>query len=74
MSDWGAQHSGVATALSGMDMAMPSGDGLWGKQLIEAVKNGSVPESRVTDMATRYLREPSRPVSLGYVSNLCAES
>ncbi|EFY98463.1 beta glucosidase (glycoside hydrolase family 3) [Metarhizium robertsii] len=55
MSDWGAQHAGVATALAGMDMVMPSGDGFWGDHLVKAVKNGSVPESRVTDMATRIL-------------------
>lgn len=53
MSDWGAQHAGVATALSGMDMVMPSGSDFWGDHLVEAVKNGSVPESRLTDMATR---------------------
>ncbi|GJN76302.1 hypothetical protein PLICBS_010414 [Purpureocillium lilacinum] len=53
VSDWGAQHAGVAAALAGMDMAMPSGSEFWGKHLVEAVKNGSVPESRVTDMATR---------------------
>lgn len=53
MSDWGAQHAGVATALAGMDMAMPTGGQFWGDSLVQAVKNGSVPESRVTDMATR---------------------
>jgi beta-glucosidase len=53
VSDWYAQHAGVATALSGMDMAMPLGDNFWGKKLVEAVKNGSVPEGRLTDMATR---------------------
>ncbi|OAA59049.1 beta-glucosidase [Niveomyces insectorum RCEF 264] len=52
VSDWGAQHAGVATALSGMDMAMPNGP-LWGNNLVEAVKNGSIPESRIVDMATR---------------------
>jgi len=53
VSDWGAQHSGVATALSGMDMAMPGKD-LWGSELEKAVRNGSVPESRLDDMALRY--------------------
>lgn len=53
MSDWGAQHAGVATALAGMDMAMPTGGQFWGDSLVQAVKNGSVPESRITDMATR---------------------
>ncbi|KHN94331.1 Glycoside hydrolase, family 3 [Metarhizium album ARSEF 1941] len=55
MSDWNAQHAGVATALAGMDMVMPSGDQFWGRHLVEAVRNGSVPESRVTDMAIRIL-------------------
>ncbi|PNY23628.1 Beta-glucosidase [Tolypocladium capitatum] len=55
VSDWGAQHAGVAAALAGLDMAMPSGDAFWGKNLVEAVNNGSVPESRVTDMATRVI-------------------
>ncbi|KAG6190799.1 hypothetical protein E4U27_005317 [Claviceps purpurea] len=39
----------------GMDVAMPSPAELWGKYLVEAVKNGFVPESRVTDMAARIL-------------------
>ena len=54
LSDWGAQMSGVASALSGLDVAMPSGAGKWGGNLTIAVNNGSVPESRVDDMATRY--------------------
>ncbi len=32
---------------------MPDDTGFWGKSLIEAVHNGTVPESRITDMATR---------------------
>ncbi|KAG6190549.1 hypothetical protein E4U36_002421 [Claviceps purpurea] len=52
-SDWDAQRAGVAAALAGMDVAMPSLAELWGKYLVEAVKNGFVPESRVTDMAAR---------------------
>jgi beta-glucosidase len=53
VSDWGAQHAGVAAALAGLDVAMPSGDAFWGSHLVEAVKNGSVPESRLDDMVTR---------------------
>lgn len=60
MSDWLAQRAGVSTALAGLDMTMP-GDGLgwqdgkslWGPQLTRAVLNGSVPVSRLNDMATR---------------------
>lgn len=52
LSDWNAQHSGVGSALAGMDMIMPQG-GYWGKNLTEAVNNGSVSADRVDDMATR---------------------
>ncbi|KAI1434079.1 glycoside hydrolase superfamily [Xylaria sp. CBS 124048] len=55
VSDWGAQHAGVATALAGLDMTMPDASEFWGNNLISAVKNGSVPESRLDDMATRIL-------------------
>ncbi|KAI0147436.1 glycoside hydrolase superfamily [Xylariaceae sp. FL1272] len=55
VTDWGAQHAGVATALAGLDMVMPSNSPYWGSALTDAVNNGSVPESRVTDMATRII-------------------
>ncbi|KAL2758087.1 glycoside hydrolase family 3 protein [Sodiomyces alcalophilus JCM 7366] len=55
VSDWDAQHAGVAAALAGMDVAMPEPHDYWGDTLVEAVRNGSVPEDRVTDMATRVI-------------------
>ncbi|KAK5942634.1 hypothetical protein PMZ80_005199 [Knufia obscura] len=55
MSDWGAQHSGMASAEAGMDMVMPSGLAYWGPNLTEAVQNGSLPEARLDDMATRIM-------------------
>jgi beta-glucosidase-like glycosyl hydrolase len=59
-SDWLAQRSGVASTLAGLDMSMP-GDGLFwqdgkslfGEQLTISVLNGSVPVSRLNDMALR---------------------
>ncbi|KAG7100012.1 hypothetical protein E1B28_001799 [Marasmius oreades] len=58
-SDWGATHSTVASTLSGLDMDMPGSGGpnnsFFGGTLVNAVQNGSVPMSRVTDMATRIL-------------------
>ena len=63
MSDWGAQHAGVASANAGLDMTMP-GDvlccslqegSLWGGNLTSAVNNGSVATTRLNDMATRIL-------------------
>ncbi|EWC46548.1 hypothetical protein DRE_04271 [Drechslerella stenobrocha 248] len=61
LSDWQAQHGGVAPALAGLDMSMPgdqdftSGNAYWGGNLTVAVLNGSVPIWRVDDMATRIM-------------------
>ena len=62
VSDYGAVHAGVATANAGMDMNMPGGDtafttrpSLWDTNLVNAVNNGSVAESRVNDMVLRVL-------------------
>ncbi|KAH0140859.1 putative beta-glucosidase, partial [Aureobasidium melanogenum] len=59
MSDWSGQHSGVSSALAGLDMTMPgdvgfdSGTSFWGANLTIAVLNGTVPQYRVDDMAVR---------------------
>ena len=61
MSDWAAQHSGVASALAGLDQTMPgdvsfdSGDSYWGANLTIAVLNGTVPQWRLDDMAIRIM-------------------
>ncbi|TAQ90369.1 hypothetical protein B7494_g1320 [Chlorociboria aeruginascens] len=55
VSDWGAQHTGYVSALAGLDMAMPTPAAFWGDALVQAVENGSVPTSRLDDMATRIL-------------------
>ena len=54
MSDWDAQHSGVACANAGLDLVMPD-SGFWGGNLTEAVRNGSVSMSRLDDMVLRNL-------------------
>lgn len=51
--DWNAQHK-LESANAGLDMVMPMG-GFWGENLTQAVGNGTVAESRVTDMATRFV-------------------
>lgn len=53
VSDWGAQQSGMASALAGLDVTMPSSI-LWGANLTLGVNNGTVPESQVDNMVTRY--------------------
>lgn len=55
VSDWAAQHAGVATALAGLDMVMPYSATYWGDNLTLAVANGSVGAARLDDMATRTL-------------------
>ena len=55
VTDWGALHTGTAAALAGLDMAMPNGQSFWGSNFTEAYLNGSVPESRLDDMATRII-------------------
>ncbi|KAJ3537917.1 hypothetical protein NMY22_g5393 [Coprinellus aureogranulatus] len=60
LSDWGAHHSTMA-AMAGLDMSMPgdvtfsSGTSWWGQTLVDFVNNGTIPEARVDDMATRIL-------------------
>jgi len=76
MSDWFAQHTGIASALGGFDMVMPSGITYWAPSLTEAVPNASVPESRITDMATRIMAawffthqdNSDTPVAVGFTS------
>lgn len=54
VSDWVAQHTGIASANAGLDVVMPNA-GYWGKNLTDAVTNGSVSTDRLDDMATRVL-------------------
>jgi len=61
MSDWDAQHSGVASIFAGLDMTMPgdtdfdSGQSFWGPNLTLSIINGTVPEWRLDDAATRIM-------------------
>ncbi|KAF3769516.1 family 3 glycoside hydrolase [Cryphonectria parasitica EP155] len=61
MSDWSAQHTGVAGAVAGLDMCMPgdtafdTGDAYWGSNLTIAVLNETMPLYRLDDMALRIM-------------------
>lgn len=63
VTDWGAQHLGVDSALAGLDMTMPgevfddwlSGKSSWGPLLTRAVYNRTISQERLNDMATRIL-------------------
>jgi beta-glucosidase-like glycosyl hydrolase len=60
MSDWSATPSTIS-AITGLDMTMPgditfdSGTSYFGANLTEYVQNGTIPEARVDDMATRII-------------------
>ena len=55
MSDWGATHSTVPSALAGFDQEMPTGVN-YGGALKAAVQKGEVPMARLDDMVHRILR------------------
>ncbi|KAL2060074.1 hypothetical protein VTL71DRAFT_9896 [Oculimacula yallundae] len=54
VSDWQAQQTGISSANAGLDIVMPDA-GWWGKNLTQAVTNGSVSIDRLDDMVTRTL-------------------
>ncbi|KAF7364847.1 Glycoside hydrolase family 3 protein [Mycena venus] len=61
MSDWGATHSTAPAVMAGLDVTMPgdlvsgTNSSFFGTTLLASVQNGTVPESRVDDMALRTL-------------------
>ncbi len=52
VSDWGATHSTVASALAGLDVEMPTGH-YWGDDLRKAVESGQVPMATIDDKLVR---------------------
>ena len=57
VSDWGATHSTVASALNGLDIEMNVTPGTYfGPALETAVQDGQVPMSALNDMVLRILR------------------
>lgn len=55
VSDWGGQHTGIASAESGLDMAMPDSVYWENGTLATAVANGTLAQSRLDDMVTRII-------------------
>ena len=52
MSDWGATHSTIPSALAGLDLEMPTGR-YFGDDLKNAVQSGAVPISAINDKLVR---------------------
>lgn len=55
MSDWDATYDGVAAALGGLDLEMPSGRFMNRENLLDAVKSGKVPMSVIDEKVRRIL-------------------
>ncbi len=55
VSDWGAVNSRVADLAAGLDLEMPSSQGMNDKLIVEAVKNGSLKEETVDKAVERIL-------------------
>jgi beta-glucosidase len=60
MSDWDATYDGVAAANNGLDLEMPSPKFMNAKNLLPAVKAGTVKESTIDDKVLRLLRTELR--------------
>ena len=55
VSDWGAVHDTVPSALSGLDVEMPGPPAFRGEKLVAAVASGEVPERTIDDKVLRIL-------------------
>ncbi|HEX3750167.1 MAG TPA: glycoside hydrolase family 3 C-terminal domain-containing protein [Streptosporangiaceae bacterium] len=53
VSDWHAARSTAATALAGLDLAMPGPEGPWGERLAAAVRAGFIPEELIDEKVSR---------------------
>jgi beta-glucosidase len=56
VSDWGAVHSTVPSARSGLDLEMPGPPKYWGHRLLKAVQNGDVEQVHIDNAARRLAR------------------
>jgi beta-glucosidase len=65
VSDWTGIRSTEASALSGIDLAMPGPSEVWGRPLLDAVKAGTVPIEIIEDKVARLLRLADRTGNLG---------
>jgi beta-glucosidase len=60
MSDWDATYDGVAAANNGLDLEMPSPKFMNARNLLPAVKAGTVKESTIDDKVLRLIRTELR--------------
>ena len=56
VTDWGAMNDRIEGFRAGCDLNMPGGSDYMEKEVLQAVKNGTLPESCVDDSARRVLK------------------
>lgn len=56
VSDWGAVNERVKGLAAGLDLEMPSSNGIGDQKIVEAVKNGTLPEEVLDKAVERILR------------------
>ncbi|BEL09401.1 glycoside hydrolase family 3 C-terminal domain-containing protein [Actinoplanes sichuanensis] len=64
VSDWRAARDTVASALGGLDIAMPAMDNPWGPALVAAVRSGAVGEDVIDEKVRRVLLLAARTGAL----------
>ncbi|GAB3687243.1 beta-glucosidase [Nocardiopsis oceani] len=60
VSDWTGARDTVRDALAGLDVAMPGPNTVYGEHLVDAVRDGRVPEEAVNALARRVLHLAAR--------------
>ncbi len=55
VTDWGAENDRVAGLLAGQELEMPTSNGLGNKQIVEAVRDGRIPEEFLDKMVDNVL-------------------
>jgi beta-glucosidase len=64
VSDWGALYDGEKGARAALDLTMPGPDEKWAAPLVEAVRDGRVPEAAIDAKLRRLLRLAARTGAL----------
>ena len=68
VSDWGATYNGEPAARAALDLTMPGPHAEWREPLVEAVRDGRVPEAAIDEKVRRILRLAARAGALDGVA------
>ena len=71
VTDWGAMNDRIEGFRAGCDLNMPGGSDYMEKEVLQAVKNGTLPESCVDDSARRMLKLVFRAAETLHGNTIC---